>query len=135
MRLSCYFRSSGRLPDLRKVCSPFAYSLPAKLVLFRHPLARTQLVKGTIEEGESPAQAALRELTVEPGIHHAMVETDLRCWRADHRDQVWSFHLCRLGRALPEHWARQTLDGHDHVFEFFWASREDLPYTECHPVF
>lgn len=110
-------------------------SLPAKLLLFRHPLAGTQLVKGTIEEGESPAQAALRELAEESGIHDAVVAADLGCWRADDRDQVWSFHLCRPGRALPEHWAHQTLDDHGHVFEFFWASLEDLPYTECHPVF
>lgn len=110
-------------------------SPPAKLLLFRHPLAGTQLVKGTIEEGESPAQAALRELAEESGIHDAMVAADLGCWRADDRDQVWSFHLCRPGRALPEHWAHQTLDDHGHVFEFFWASLEDLPYTECHPVF
>ncbi|WP_455924494.1 NUDIX hydrolase [Pseudomonas putida] len=110
-------------------------SLPTKLLLFRHPLAGTQLVKGSIEEGESPGQAALRELAEESGIHDARVEADLGCWRADHLDQVWSFHLCRSGQALPEHWAHQTLDDHGHVFEFFWASLEDLPCTECHPVF
>jgi len=119
-----------------KVCAVvLSSSPPAKLLLFRHPLAGTQLVKGTIEEGELPAQAALRELAEESGIYDAIVESDLGCWRADYRDQVWSFHLCSTERALPEQWSHQTLDDHGHVFEFFWASLEDLPYNECHPVF
>jgi 8-oxo-dGTP pyrophosphatase MutT (NUDIX family) len=110
-------------------------SLPIRLLLFRHPLAGTQLVKGTIENGELPSEAALRELTEESGIAGATVETDLGCWDAEHRDQIWSFHLCRSGRHLPERWAHQTLDDHGHVFEFFWAPLDDLPYTDCHPVF
>lgn len=110
-------------------------SLPLRLLLFRHPLAGTQLVKGTIENGETPREAALRELTEESGIEDAMVEIDLGCWNAEHQDQIWSFHLCRAGRRLPERWAHQTLDDHGHVFEFFWAPLEDLPYVDCHPVF
>ena len=110
-------------------------SLPIRLLLFRHPLAGTQLVKGTIENGELPSEAALRELTEESGITSTTVETDLGCWDAEHRDQIWSFHLCRSGRHLPERWAHQTLDDHGHVFEFFWAPLDDLPYTDCHPVF
>lgn len=119
-----------------KVCPVvFSSSLPTRLLLFRHPLAGTQLVKGTIENGEPPGEAALRELAEESGINDALIEADLGCWRADHRDQIWSFHLCRAGRDLPERWTHQTLDDHGHVFEFFWASLEDLPYADCHPVF
>lgn len=110
-------------------------SLPARLLLFRHPLAGTQLVKGTIEYGETPGEAALRELAEESGIDDAVVERDLGCWTADHLGQVWSFHLCRPGRDLPERWAHQTRDDHGHVFEFFWAALEDLPHDDCHPVF
>jgi 8-oxo-dGTP pyrophosphatase MutT (NUDIX family) len=93
-------------------------SPPIRILLFRHPLAGTQLVKGTIEKGETPGQAALRELTEESGI-----------------SDVWSFHLCRAERDLPERWGYKTLDDHGHLFEFFWASLEDLPYADCHPVF
>lgn len=108
---------------------------PPKLLLFRHPLAGTQLVKGTIEHGETPGEAALRELEEESGIRGAAIERDLGCWVAGHLGQVWSFHLCRTHQALPQRWAHQTLDDHGHVFEFFWASLEDLPYADCHPVF
>jgi 8-oxo-dGTP pyrophosphatase MutT (NUDIX family) len=110
-------------------------SPPIRILLFRHPLAGTQLVKGTIEKGETPGQAALRELTEESGISDAVIESDLGCWKADHQDQVWSFHLCRAERDLPERWGYKTLDDHGHLFEFFWASLEDLPYADCHPVF
>jgi 8-oxo-dGTP pyrophosphatase MutT (NUDIX family) len=110
-------------------------TMPPKLLLFRHPLAGTQLVKGTIEHGETPAQAALRELEEESGISDAVIECDLGCWDAGHLNQVWSFHLCRTNRALPERWTHQTLDDHGHLFEFFWASLEQLPYADCHPVF
>lgn len=29
----------------------------------------------------------------------------------------------------------QTLDDHGHVFEFFWAALDDLPFDDCHPLF
>lgn len=110
-------------------------SLPLRILLFRHPLAGTQLVKGTIENGETPGEAALRELAEESGISDAVIERDLGCWKAGHLDQVWSFHLCRAGRELPERWAYQTQDDNGHLFEFFWAPLECLPYGDCHPVF
>ncbi|WP_203652525.1 NUDIX hydrolase [Pseudomonas sp. RtIB026] len=110
-------------------------SLPTRLLLFRHPLAGTQLVKGTIESGVTPSEAALRELAEESGIDDAIVELDLGCWNTGYRDQIWSFHLCRAGRDLPESWAHQTLHDHSHVFEFFWAPLKELPYADCHPVF
>ncbi|WP_447739694.1 NUDIX hydrolase [Pseudomonas laurentiana] len=122
------------LPD--KACPVVLSSmLPTRLLLFQHPLAGVQLVKGTIEHGETPGEAALRELAEESGINDAMVEIDLGCWKADHLDQIWSFHLCRPRQDLPERWAHQTLDDHGHLFEFFWASLNDLPYADCHPVF
>jgi 8-oxo-dGTP pyrophosphatase MutT (NUDIX family) len=110
-------------------------TLPPRILLFRHPLAGTQLVKGTIDNGETPREAALRELVEESGISDAVIERDLGLWNAEHQGQVWSFHLCRVERVLPERWAHQTLDDHGHLFEFFWASLEQLPYPDCHPVF
>jgi 8-oxo-dGTP pyrophosphatase MutT (NUDIX family) len=41
-----------------------------------------QLVKGTIESGETPAEAALRELSEEAGIDDASIVSDLGCWNA-----------------------------------------------------
>lgn len=53
---------NAMFPD--KACAVvLSSSLPTKLLLFKHPVAGTQLVKGTIESGETPSRAALRELT------------------------------------------------------------------------
>ncbi|WP_460106655.1 NUDIX domain-containing protein [Pseudomonas sp. S3_E04] len=78
-----------------------SHSHPPRILLFRHPLAGVQIVKGTIEAGESARQAALRELNEEAGIDCATVSADLGCWDADHLAQVWSFHLCDPRIALP----------------------------------
>ena len=110
-------------------------TLPPKILLFRHPLAGVQLVKGTIEHGETPTEAALRELHEESGISSAEVRQDLGCWDAGHLGQIWSFQLCQVPGDLPEHWSHQTLDDHGHQFDFFWAPLDDLPHAECHPVF
>ncbi|WP_284356572.1 NUDIX hydrolase [Pseudomonas putida] len=110
-------------------------SVYPRILLFRHPQAGVQLVKGTLEKGETPATAALRELGEESGIANAKVTQDLGCWDAGHLGQVWSFHLCQVEGALPEHWSHQTQDDHGHLFTFFWAALDDLPYGDCHPVF
>ncbi|WP_194791886.1 NUDIX hydrolase [Pseudomonas sp. UFMG81] len=109
--------------------------VPPRILLFRHPLAGVQLVKGGIEPGESAAQAALRELEEEAGIRTAGVTHDLGCWDARHQGQVWSFQLCQVEGELPQQWTHQTLDDHGHAFAFFWAPLADLPLADCHPVF
>ncbi len=64
------------LPD--KACPVVLSSvLPYKILLFRHPLAGVQLVKGTIEKGETPSEAVLRELAEESGISDAVIGDDL----------------------------------------------------------
>lgn len=121
-------------PD--KACSIVLSSAwPPRILLFLHPQAGVQLVKGTIEKDETPGQAALRELAEESGISAAEIVDDLGCWDSGHHGQIWSFHLCRAGGPLPEQWSHQTLDDHGHRFEFFWASLDHLPYGDCHPVF
>jgi len=40
----------------------------AKILAFRHPSAGCQLVKGTVEDGESLEAAAVREMLEEGGI-------------------------------------------------------------------
>jgi len=121
-------------PD--KACSIVLSSAwPPRILLFLHPQAGVQLVKGTIEQGETPGQAALRELAEESGISAAEIIDDLGCWDSAHHGQIWSFHLCRADGPLPEQWSHQTLDDHGHRFEFFWASLDRLPYGDCHPVF
>ena len=122
------------LPD--KACAVVLSSEQhPRILLFHHPQAGVQLVKGSIERGETLDRAALRELAEESGISAATIEDDLGCWNSGHQDQIWSFQLCRAVGALPEHWSHQTLDDFGHTFAFFWASLDDLPYEKCHPVF
>ncbi|MFJ7315436.1 NUDIX domain-containing protein [Pseudomonas sp. NPDC098747] len=119
-----------------KACPVILSSTPrTQILLFRHPIAGVQLVKGTVEKGETPAQTALRELGEESGIEAAVVVSDLGCWDAGHLDQIWSFQLCHTQALLREQWTHQTLDDHGHIFSFFWAPLDDLPYADCHPVF
>lgn len=119
-----------------KACPVVLCFTPApRILLFRHPQAGVQLVKGTLEKGETIGQAALRELAEESGISAATISDDLGCWESGHQGQVWSFQLCQAVGPLPEQWSHQTLDDHGHRFAFFWASLDQLPYDECHPVF
>lgn len=119
-----------------KACAVVLSStLRPRILLFRHPLAGVQVVKGTIENSETPGEAALRELTEESGITGATIIDDLGCWDSGHLGQVWSFQLCQVQTQLPEQWSHQTLDDHGHLFEFFWASFDQLPHADCHPVF
>jgi 8-oxo-dGTP pyrophosphatase MutT (NUDIX family) len=77
-----------------KVCPiVFRDSTALKVMVFRHPSGGVQFVKGTIESGERPADAALRELREESGITDAVVSQDLGLWDADHDAQIWSLQL------------------------------------------
>ena len=57
-------------PIVQKVCpivSRCSNATP-EILMFRHPLAGIQLVKGTVEPSENPADAARRELFEESGL-------------------------------------------------------------------
>lgn len=51
-----------------------------EVLAFEHPLAGFQLVKGSIEQDESPAAAAVRELLEESGLKASSVSADLGLW-------------------------------------------------------
>ncbi|SEE33940.1 8-oxo-dGTP pyrophosphatase MutT, NUDIX family [Pseudomonas anguilliseptica] len=105
------------------------------LLVFKHPLAGYQLVKGTIEWAERPAHAAVRELAEESGICNAQAVRDLGSWNAGYEQQIWSFQLCEVAESLPHQWRFNTDDDGGHVFEFFWHPLSaDFP-TPCHRLF
>lgn len=105
------------------------------LLVFKHPLAGYQLVKGSIELGERPSHAAVRELAEESGIRNAQAVRDLGNWNAGYEQQIWSFQLCEVAESLPHQWRFDTHDDGGHVFEFFWHPlKADLP-TPCHTLF
>ncbi|MGA0612033.1 NUDIX hydrolase [Caldimonas sp. KR1-144] len=110
-------------------------SAHTELLAFRHPLAGLQLVKGSIEPGESPAHAALRELCEESGLVATHVSRDLGPWASGFDGQVWSFQRCEVSDPLADRWSHRTLDGGGLVFEFFWHPLHAEPDAAWHEVY
>jgi 8-oxo-dGTP pyrophosphatase MutT (NUDIX family) len=107
----------------------FSDSTFSKILVFRHPRAGVQLVKGGIESGETPAAAALRELREESGICDAKVKRDLGVWAAGIESQIWSFHLCSTPRTLPSTWIHHADDDGGLDLNFYWhVVNEQLPH-------
>ena len=91
-----------------------------EILAFEHPLAGYQLVKGTIELGESIEVAALRELAEESGIEDAVVMQSLGIWSSGFEGQVWAFVECKPSQACPESWVHHAPDDGGRAFRFFW---------------
>lgn len=66
-----------------------------------------------------PAQAALRELREEAGVH-ASVISHLGDQAIAATGQLWHFYGCHASDALPDQWQFFTQDDGEHWFEFFW---------------
>ncbi|HFQ5285741.1 TPA: NUDIX domain-containing protein, partial [Vibrio vulnificus] len=73
-----------------------------ELLLFEHPLADVQLVKGTLESSDiSIESAALRELKEESGLSSVSSAHYLGCWESGFQNQLWHFVLCEIDQELP----------------------------------
>lgn len=104
------------------------------VLVFDHPLAGTQLVKGTVEAGEAIAAAAARELTEESGIVGAVAVRDLGAWQQAPPGQVW--HFCEMATSsLPDTWEHDTDDDGGHRFSFWWHPIAEPAPASCHPLF
>ena len=90
-----------------------------QILAFLHPIAGRQLVKGTIESGESADEAAIRELAEEAGILDAKIVSHLGLWKSRYQEQVWSFHLCEVDQEMPDEWVHHASDDGGHDFTFF----------------
>lgn len=94
-----------------------------------------QVPGGSIKDGESPSEAAMRELCEETGRNAFEVVAELGCDTYDitpHRDEVQDRHyvLFRAIAPLPDRWPCQ--EGHDGVgpptrLEAFW-----IPLAQGH---
>lgn len=107
-----------------------------EILSFEHPNQDFQLVKGTIEPGESHDLAALRELEEESGISDAHIVRFLQKVHFTEEQQSWSVYLCKTGE-LPENWSHMALegDGEEHEFRFFWHRLDDDLGDEWHYTF
>lgn len=117
----------------------FAYiTHQQKLLVFSHPYepdSGIQVPAGTIEAGEAPDQAALREAYEETGLSGLVLESFLGEHERDMADfgreeihHRYFYHLrCQGQPPLRWHHAeRSSSDGSGiHIFEFFWATLPD----------
>ena len=130
--------TSLRTMTPNKVCSVVLRSRgpDTEVLAFEHPLSDYQLVKGSIEDGESIEAAALRELAEESGIERAVVCRHLGLWEAGYEGQIWAFIECESLENLPDVWIHRAGDDGGHVFRFFWHALS-RPGTEerWHSVF
>ena len=106
-----------------------------EVLVFTHPEAGTQLVKGTVEAGELVSAAAVRELAEESGITGAAFVRDLGTWEQGPDDQVWHFCEMAVSSALPDAWRHRTDDDGGHVFAFRWHPIAEPAPSSCHPIF
>ena len=113
---------------MRRVACPVVRR-GSEVLAFRHPLADVQLVKGGIEPGERPSDAAIRELAEESGIGgRARPGVD------ELRAGGLHWHLVTVETgSLPDRWVHRCDDDGGHDFAFFWADiREPGAF---HPLF
>ena len=106
----------------------------SEVLAFKHPLSGKQLVKDTIERGESPEEAALRELAEESGINKAYISKSLGIIKCSDYQQIWHFFLCE-SEHLKEHWSFFTEDDGGLEFQFFWHPIDDPVNDGWHPKF
>lgn len=107
-----------------------------ELLVFEHPLADVQLIKGTLELTDSSMEsAALRELVEESGISKVSSTKYLRSWESGFQNQLWHFVLCEVSESLPNNWSFYTQDDGGHEFNFFWHKLGGCLEFECHKVF
>ncbi|GCE15638.1 DNA mismatch repair protein MutT [Tengunoibacter tsumagoiensis] len=117
----------------------FAYiTHQQKLLVFSHPHAPEagiQVPAGTIEEGETPEQAVLREAFEETGLTHLILhgflgeqERDMADFGREEIHQRYFYHLLYQGQppAVWQHTEHFSSTSRDpHIFEFFWATLPD----------
>ena len=105
-----------------------------EILAFEHPLAGFQLVKGSVEPGESSDLAAVRELKEEAGIQ-STVKQNLGEWHSIVTGQTWAFHECHVTEDLPDTWVHFAEDDGGHEFRFFWHPLMSEPSENWHQVF
>jgi ADP-ribose pyrophosphatase YjhB (NUDIX family) len=102
-----------------------------EFLAFRHPKFGLQIVKGTVEPGEVPDAAALRELEEESGVTGARIVADLGTSDTIDNGQLWHFFHCAAGEQ-PARWVFATQDEGGLIFSFFWQPLDAELTAEWH---
>ena len=108
-----------------------------RLLVFRHrdfPEAGLQVPAGTIEEGESPQEAVLREVYEESGLQDVRIVRFLGQYfhnMAPYRDEIHHRHVFHLEASGPlattwlHHESHPSDGGPPIAFSFFWMRLDD----------
>jgi ketosteroid isomerase-like protein/ADP-ribose pyrophosphatase YjhB (NUDIX family) len=119
-------------PSVQKVCPVVVRGSgrDQEILVFHHPQAGVQLVKGTLEPGEDPVTGALRELAEESGL------TGRAAAVLGTSDEIVDGQLWHFVKATvpppPDRFDFFTRDDGGHLFSFFWWRVRDDPGTDWH---
>ena len=106
-----------------------------QILVFRHPLAGIQIVKGTVEPNEKLEHAALRELSEESGIEHASIQRFIGIHSPKVGGADWYVYLCEAQEQLTDQWTHHCTDDGGLDFQFFWYPLFSPPTQEWHTIF
>jgi len=122
---------------VKKVCAVVIRRKGARreILVFRHPNGDIQFVKGNIKTGETFKAAAIRELREESGLKSIFSSKLLGSWNSKHRNQIWYFYRCKVGKKLKNSWDFYTNDGGGQTFSFFWFDLNKSPGKDWRPIF
>ncbi|MFD1018593.1 NUDIX hydrolase [Thalassobacillus hwangdonensis] len=112
-----------------------------QVLVFEHlnPYAGFQIPKGTVEEGETPLQAVLREMEEETGLQGLKVENKIAqdVWKNDDGEMHHRhFYKLTSSEDVEDEWMIKPTGGGGEegvVFKFFWIeSSEDVKLARGH---
>lgn len=107
-----------------------------RLLVFEHPEhpeAGIQVPGGTIESGESPREAVVRETSEETGLEELEIVEKLGVYQFDMekwRDEIQRRHVfwLRCTEQPPETWRGWERSQNPPIpFEFYWVGLDDVP--------
>lgn len=101
-----------------------------EILAFQHPVAGHQIVKGTLEPGEVPDRAALRELEEESGLCRAAIQAKIGEVEVPAYGQYWHVYACQTNERIPEAWDFFAQEDGGKWFRFFWVPLASLPTAD-----
>ena len=136
--------------ELRKALAAVVRRCPTghEVLVFRHPSTSVQLPKGTVEDGETIAEATLRELAEESGLSLDAEPQLLGSWRRlldgrfgeapTHDLHVWHVSLIEAPAGLPHSWSHRATGSEEEEgleFDYHWLPLDEALACQLHPLF
>ena len=106
-----------------------------EILVFRHPIAGIQIVKGTVEANEKLEDAAIRELYEESGISSTNIHSYLGLHSPSESGPNRHVFVCYTTEILKDNWTHFCNDDGGLKFQFFWHPLAQEPTDEWHQLF